>query len=135
MQPVSLEDMIEKNFEKKSIIPEAGLKNPTTNLSHLSSEIKQRLESIFAKHKNLFSRSKHHLGKFTGVQAVANIDKNSKINCRQAPRNNVLPPSCKQDLMKYKSSGLFEISTGLADHYCANITLVLRNQIKEQRKK
>jgi hypothetical protein len=43
MQPVSLENMIEQNFEKKSIIPEAGLKNPTTNLSHLSSEIKQRL--------------------------------------------------------------------------------------------
>ena len=133
MQPVSLENMIEQNFEKKSIIPDAGLKNPTSNLSHLSPEIKQRLESIFATHKNLFSRSKHHLGKFVGFQAVANIDKNSKIKCRQAPRNKVLPPSCKQDLMKYKSSGLFDISTGLSDDYCANITLVLRNQIKEQR--
>ena len=133
MQPVSLEDMIEQNFEKKSIIPDAGLKNPTTNLSHLSPEIKQHLESLFTKHKNLFSRSKHHLGKFSGFQAVANVDKNSKINCRQAPRNKVLPPSCKQDLLKYKASGLFELSTGLADHYCANITLVLRNQIKEQR--
>ena len=133
MQPVSLENMIEQNFEKKSIIPDPGLKNPTSDLSHLSPEIRKRLESIFVTHKNLFSRSKHHLGKFVGFQAVADIDKNSKIKCRQAPRNKVLPPSCKQDLLKYKDSGLFEISTGLSDDYCANITLVLRNQIKEQR--
>merc|ERR1712074_113440 len=133
MQPVSLEDMIEQNFEKKSIIPDGGSKHPTKNLSHLSPDIKQQLEALFAKHKNLFSCSKHHLGKFCGFQAVADVDKHSKINCRQAPRNKVLPPSCKQDLLKYKASGLFELSTGLSDDYCANITLVLRNQIKEQR--
>ena len=44
-----------------------------------------------------------------------------------------MPSSCKQDLLKYKASGLFDNSTGLADHYCANITLVLRDQVKEQR--
>ena len=36
-----------------------------------------------------------------------------------------------QNLLKYKQSGLFNDSTGLADKYCANITLVLRNQTKE----
>ena len=44
-----------------------------------------------------------------------------------------MPASCKQDLLKYKDSGLFANSTGLADHYCSNLTLVLRNQVKEQR--
>ena len=95
--------------------------------------MQDRLESIFEKHKNLFSRSKHHLGRFNGFQAVAQIDQNSKIKCRQAPRNRVLPASCKQDLLKYKDSGLFAHSTGLADNYCSNLTLVLRNQVKEQR--
>ena len=42
MQPVSLENMIEQNFEKKSIILDPGLKNPTSNLSHLSPEIRKR---------------------------------------------------------------------------------------------
>ena len=32
-----------------------------------------------------------------------------------------------------KKSGLFATSTGLADHYCSNLTLILRNQVKEQR--
>ena len=133
MQPLSLDDMIQANFEKKSIIPEVGPKDPTPDTSHLSPEIQGRLKTIFAKHQKLFSRSKHHLGRFTGFEATANIDKKSPINCRQGARNKVLPPSCKQDLQKYKTSGLFELSTGLADDYCANITLVLRNQIKEQR--
>ena len=35
--------------------------------------------------------------------------------------------------MKYLQSGLFEYSQGGSDSYCSNITLVLRNQIKEQR--
>ena len=58
---------------------------------------------------------------------------NSKIKCRQAPRNQILPASCKQDLFKYKESSLFAHSTCLADKYCSNLTLVLRNQVKEQR--
>ena len=35
--------------------------------------------------------------------------------------------------MNYLQSGLFEISQGGSETYCANITLVPRNQIKEQR--
>jgi hypothetical protein len=61
------------------------------------------------------------------------IDCDNKVKCRQAPRNRVLPASCKQDLLKYNQSGLFATSSGLANHYCANLTLVLRNQVKEQR--
>ena len=133
VQPTNLDDMVRAEFEKKSIIPDQGEKNPTTKITHLSKPLQKRLEGIFAKHKNLFSRSKHHLGRFVGFKAVAQIDQNSKIKCRQAPRNRILPDSCKQDLLKYKKSGLFANSTGLADHYCANLTLVLRNQVKEQR--
>ena len=73
------------------------------------------------------------MGKFVGFKAVAQIDSNSKVKCKQAPRNRVLPASCKKDLLKYKESGLFTYRTGLADHYCSNLTLVLHNQVKEQR--
>ena len=133
LQPTSTSDMIQAEQERKSIIPDIGLKNPTSDLSHLSPPLQARMQSIIEKHKNLFSRSKHHLGHFKGFKATAEIDKQTRINCRQAPRNRVLPSSCKQDLLKYRASGLFDNSTGLADHYCANITLVLRNQVKEQR--
>ena len=44
MQPMSIDDMIQANFEKKSIIPEAGIKNPTSDISHLSPEIQERLK-------------------------------------------------------------------------------------------
>ena len=73
------------------------------------------------------------MGKFKGFQAVALMNTSSKINCKQVPRNRTLPKSCKRDLMNYLQSGLFEVSQGGSDTYCANITLVLRNQIKEQR--
>ena len=89
------------------------------------------MQKVLDQYPNLFSRSKHHLGAFRGFQAVVEIDKTSKLHCRQAPRNRILPASCKQDLLKYMQSGLFQQSTGLADDYCANITLVLRNQVKE----
>ena len=65
--------------EKKSIIPDSGPKNPKSKINHLSKPMKDHLEGIFEKHKNLFSRSKHHLGRFNGFQAVAQIDQNSKI--------------------------------------------------------
>ena len=57
-----------------------------------------------------------------GFKAVAHIDSKSKVNCRQPPRNHVLPPSGKSDLLKYKKSGLFEHSTGGSDNYCSNLT-------------
>ena len=64
---------------------------------------------------------------------MAQIDHNSKSKCRQAPRNRVLPALCQQDLLKYKDSGLFAHSMGLADNYRSNLTLIVRNQVKEQR--
>ena len=88
--------MVSAEFEKKSIIPECGSVNPTTKIDHLSKPLQRRLGQIFEKHTNLFSRSKHHLGKFVGFQAEAYIDAHSKINCKQPPRNRVLSPSCKQ---------------------------------------
>ena len=73
------------------------------------------MKQIFKEYDGLFSKSKHHLGTFLGFEAEALIDTTSKINCKQAPRNRVLPPSCKQDLYKYKMAGLFAESTGKAD--------------------
>ena len=129
----NLDDIVNAEFEKKSFIPDPGSRNPSSKISHLSIPLQKRLEGIFQKHSNLFSRSKHHLGRFVGFKAVAQTDRDNKVKCRQAPRNRVLPASCKTDLLKYKQSGLFATSSGLADHYCANLTLVLRNQVKEQR--
>ena len=129
----NLDEMLKHDFEKKSIIPDEGSPCPKPNISHLSPALQERMNKIISRHDKLFSRSKHHLGKFKGFQAVAHIDTKSKINCKQPPRNRILPKSCKRDLMKYLQSGLFEYSQGGSDTYCANITLVLRNQIKEQR--
>ena len=131
VQPLSTADFIKEEQEKKDIIPDQGNSAPTAKLSHLTPFLQEEMQKVLNQYPNLFSRSKHHLGAFRGFQAVVEIDKNSKLHCRQAPRNRVLPSSCKQDLVKYMDSGLFQHSTGLADDYCANITLVLRNQIKE----
>ena len=111
VQPVSIDDMVSKEFESKSIIPDAGLQNPKTKLDHLPQNIQDRMKQIFKEYDSLFSKSKHHLGTFLGFEAEALIDTSSNINCKQAPRNRVLPPSCKQDLLKYKTAGLFAEST------------------------
>ena len=129
--PLSTADFIKEEQETRDIIPDQGNISPTAKLSHLTPFLQEKMQKVLNQYPNLFSRSKHHLGAFRGFQAVVEIDKNSKLNCRQAPRNRVLPASCKQDLDKYMDSGLFQHSTGLADDFCANITLVLRNQIKE----
>jgi hypothetical protein len=129
----NLDDIVASDFEKRRIIPEEGVPRPSPAISHLSKNLQDKIKDIINRHEGLFSRSKHHLGCFTGFKAVAHIDGKSKVNCRQPPRNRVLPPSCKSDLLKYKKSGLFEHSTGGSDDYCSNLTLVLRNQVKEQR--
>ena len=96
---------------------------PTSKVDHLSEPLQARLGTII---KN------HHLGRFVGFEAEAQIDETSKVNCKQVQHNRFLPPSCKQDFLKYKKSGLFADSTGKADFYCSNLTFVLRNQVKEQ---
>ena len=125
----SFDDILNKEAAKKSILPDVGCANPQTRLTHLEPELQTRFTGLFDKYSDIFSRHKHHLGTFSGWQIKVEVD--PSINCRQPPRNRVLPLSCKQDLIKYKQSGLFNDSTGLADKYCANITLVLRNQTKE----
>ena len=98
----------------------------------MAPELQTKMKGLIESYSDIFSRHKHHLGTFTGWKIQVEVD--PSINCRQAPRNHVLPMSCKQDLLKYKQSGLFNDLTGLADKYCANITLVLRNQTKEIKK-
>ena len=125
----SFDDILNKEAAQKSIIPDVGCANPQTRLTHLEPELQDRFTKLLDNYSDIFSRHKHHLGTFTGWKIQVEVD--PSINCRQPPRNRVLPSSCKQDLIKYKQSGLFNDSTGLADKYCANITLVLRNQTKE----
>ena len=112
VQPKALDDMIQGEFEKKSIIPDCGMTNPIIKIDHLPKHLHSRLKDIFENYRDLFSRSKHHLGRFRGFQAETHIDFSSKVNCKQPQRNRVLPPSCKQDVLKYKASGLFANSTG-----------------------
>ena len=95
---------------------------PKPNLSHLSPAHQDRMKKIIDRHSNLFSRSKHHLGKFKGFQAITKMDTSSKVNYKQAPRNRMLPKPCKRDLVNYLQSGLFEVSQSGSDKYCANIT-------------
>ena len=129
-----MSEIIQTDLDKQSIIPDSGQINPVGQVDHLPPNLQSRLNGIFLEYKDLCSKHKHHIGRFIGFQAEANIDFSKKINCKQPPRNRVLPPSCKQDLLKYKDAGLFANSTGKADYFCSNLTFVLRNQIKEQNK-
>ena len=132
VQPESYDDILNKEAAQRSIIPDVGCSDPQTRLTHLAPEDQIKMKALIESYADIFSRHKHHLGTFTGWKIGVEVD--PSINCRQAPRNRVLPMSCKQDLLKYKQAGLFNDSTGLADKYCANITLVLRNQVKEVKK-
>ena len=131
--PLSAADMMQRMNDKKGIIPEMGAVQPKADLTHLDLETRQKIEKLIEKHEGLFSKGKHHLGKFTGFKVVVHTDKNSKHNCRQSPRNRHLPESCVYDLQRYRDAGLFSISEGMADKFCANITLVLRSSIKESK--
>jgi alkaline phosphatase len=91
VQQTNLDDIVNAEFEKESIIPDPGSRNPSSKISHLSIPLQKRLEGIFKKHPNLFSRSKHHLGKFVGFKAVgistatikSNVDKLHVTECYQ----------------------------------------------------
>ena len=71
----NLDEMVKQDFEKKSIIPDEGIPCPKPSISHLSPALQDRMNKIISRHDKLFSRSKHHLGKFNGFQAIAHIDK------------------------------------------------------------
>ena len=131
--PLSAADLMQRMNDKKGIIPEMGAVKPQADLTHLDSKIRRKIENLIEKHEGLFSKGKHHLGKFTGFQVEVHTDKNSRHNCRQSPRNRHLPESCVYDLQKYREAGLFAISEGMADKFCANITLVLRSSVKESK--
>ena len=131
--PLSAADLMQRMNDKKGIIPEMGAVKPQADLTHLDYKIRKKIENLIEKHEGLFSKGKHHLGKFTGFQVEVHTDKNSRHNCRQSPRNRYLPESCVYDLQKYREAGLFAISEGMADKFCANITLVLRSSVKESK--
>ena len=76
----NLDEIVNKDAEKQSIIHEEGSPCPKPNVAHLSPSKQTRINKIVARHEKLFSRSKHHLGKFTGFQAKAYIDKKSTLN-------------------------------------------------------
>ena len=122
-----------KTVEKNSIFPEDGPAEVSADLSHLSDTSKQLYEQLILEYGNVWATHREHRGEFTGFSVRAIIDKNSKISCKQAPRHKSLPASCIADLEKYKQAGLFQLSTGLQDTFCANITLVLKATTKETR--
>ena len=55
MQPKKLDDMVSANFEKKSIIPDPWLVNPTSKVDHLSKSLQDRPGTIFRNHSGLFT--------------------------------------------------------------------------------
>ena len=83
------------------------------------------------KYPNLYSTHKHHVGKFTGWHAKADI--NTAINCRQKQRGRFLPQTAKEDLDQYFRAGVFVLSPGGADSHVCNITLTFRLEQKEQK--
>ena len=122
-----------ENMDKNDIFPEDAPTTPSTDLSHLSTTSRQLYEELIMEYGDIWATHREHRGEFTGFSVRAIIDHNSKISCRQPPRHKVLPPSCVADLHKYRQAGLFELSTGMAHQFCANITLVLKATGKESR--
>ena len=47
IQPATIDNMVNNDFEKKSIIPDPGSKNPSSKISHLSENLQTRLKNIF----------------------------------------------------------------------------------------
>ena len=105
----------------------------SADLSHLSDTSKHLYEQLILEYGTIWATHREHRGEFTGFSVRAIIDKNSKISCKQAPRHKSLPASCIADLEKYKQAGLFQLSTGLQDTFCANLTIVLKATTKETR--
>ena len=101
------------------------------DLDHLDPDTKKQFLKIKNKYPKLYSTHKHHVGRFTGFTAEANID--PKINCRQKQRGRFLPKSAKDDLNRYFDSGVFCNSTGGVDRYACNITLTRRPAAKEMK--
>jgi hypothetical protein len=91
------------------------------DIDHLDPDIKSQFLKIKNKYPKLYSTHKHHVGRFTGFTAEADID--PKINCRQKQRGRFLPKSAKDDLNRYYNSGVFINSTGGVEKYACNITL------------
>ena len=47
VQPKTLTEIIQSDFEKKSIIPDSGLINPVSKIDHLPPHLQSRLNGIF----------------------------------------------------------------------------------------
>jgi hypothetical protein len=87
-------------LQRQSMMPEEDSTpaNPElkVDIDHLDPDIKRKFLSIKNKYPQLYSTHKHHVGRFTGFTAEANID--PKINCRQKQCGRFLPKSAKVDL-------------------------------------
>ena len=74
VQPKTLSDIIQTDLDKQSIIPDSGQINPVGQVNHLPPNLQARLNGIFSQYKDLFAKHKHHIGRFVGFKAEANID-------------------------------------------------------------
>ena len=102
VQPKTLSEIIQNDLDKQSIIPDSGQINPVGQVDHLPPNLQSRLNGIFMDYKDLFSKIKHHIGRFVGFQAEANIDFSSKINCKQPQRNRVLAQVVNKTFLNIK---------------------------------
>ena len=87
------EDQFEDLLQRHSMLPneDSTPGNPElkVDLNHLDSETAEAFPTMKEKYPNLYSTHKHHVGKFTGWHAKADI--NTAINCRQKQCGRFLP--------------------------------------------
>ena len=90
-------------LQRQSMMPEEDTtpsnQELKVDIDHLDPDTKKEFLKIKNKYPKLYSTHKHHVGRFTGFTAEANID--PKINCRQKQRGRFLPKSAKDDLNRY----------------------------------
>ena len=93
------------------MIPNPPISEPKENLDHLKNSERTLFESLLEENKSMFSRHKHHIGKFKYWSAKAEM--NPAINCKQRQRSKIIPESAKTDLNAYKTAVL-ETQTNIA---------------------
>ena len=108
-----IEDQDEKHqniLQSHSMLPEEdGSNNIETNvdLSHLDDQATEMFTDIRRKYPDLYAKSKHDIGQFTGFEVHADI--HQKLNCKQKQRSRFLPAAALLDLEKYFQADVFSL--------------------------
>ena len=82
-------------------------KDTVSTLEHLPATAAAKLIDVLNNCKPIFAKSKFNLGCLDGFEVEVDIRLRSGFNCRQPPRNKILPQDCIENINNYVNAGLF----------------------------